>query len=59
LGQGGSLQPWPLSPLPSLDTNVLVYRFDGGFPGKQKKATEILRRAIVEDSVRLAASGDP
>ena len=36
-----------------IDTNVLVYRFDNRFPEKQKIATEILRRGIVEDSVRL------
>jgi predicted nucleic acid-binding protein len=36
-----------------VDTNVLVYRFDHRFAGKQKIATEILRRGIVEDSVRL------
>lgn len=36
-----------------VDTNVLVYRFDGRFPAKQRKATEILRRGIVEDTVRL------
>ena len=36
-----------------VDTNVLVYRFDGRFAKKQKIATEILRRGIVEDSVRL------
>ncbi len=36
-----------------VDTNVLVYRFDGRFPDKQKRATEILRRGIIEDSVRL------
>ena len=36
-----------------IDTNVLVYRFDGRFAAKQKIATEILRRGIVEDSVRL------
>jgi predicted nucleic acid-binding protein len=36
-----------------IDTNVLVYRFDGRFPRKQKIATGILRRGIVEDSVRL------
>lgn len=36
-----------------VDTNVLVYRFDGRFPSKQKRATEILRRGIIEDSVRL------
>jgi predicted nucleic acid-binding protein len=36
-----------------VDTNVLVYRFDNRFAEKQKIATEILRRGIVEDSVRL------
>jgi predicted nucleic acid-binding protein len=36
-----------------VDTNVLVYRFDSRFAAKQKIATEILRRGIVEDSVRL------
>jgi len=36
-----------------VDTNILVYRFDSRFPGKQKIATEILRRGIIEDSVRV------
>jgi predicted nucleic acid-binding protein len=36
-----------------VDTNVLVYRFDDRFPDKQKIAIEILRRGIIEDSVRL------
>jgi predicted nucleic acid-binding protein len=36
-----------------VDTNVLVYRFDTRFAEKQKIATEILRRGIIEDSVRL------
>ncbi len=36
-----------------VDTNVLVYRFDSRFPGKQKRATEVLRRGIAEDSLRL------
>ena len=36
-----------------VDTNVLVYRFDNRFADKQKIATEILRRGIVEDSVRV------
>ncbi len=36
-----------------VDTNILVYRFDGRFPEKQKIATEVLRRGIVEDSVRV------
>ncbi len=36
-----------------VDTNVLVYRFDDRFAEKQKIATEVLRRGILEDSVRL------
>jgi len=36
-----------------VDTNILVYRFDSRFAGKQKIATEILRRGIIEDSVRV------
>ena len=36
-----------------VDTNVLVYRFDDRFPDKQRRATEILRRGIGEDAVRL------
>jgi predicted nucleic acid-binding protein len=36
-----------------VDTNILVYRFDGRFPEKRRIATEILRRGIAEDSVRV------
>jgi predicted nucleic acid-binding protein len=36
-----------------IDTNVLVYRFDSRFPEKQRTATEILRRGIEDDSVRI------
>jgi predicted nucleic acid-binding protein len=36
-----------------VDTNVLVYRFDARFPGKQRIAAELLRRGIEDDSVRL------
>jgi len=36
-----------------VDTNVLVYRFDSRFAEKQKTATEILRRGIADDSVRV------
>ncbi len=36
-----------------VDTNILVYRFDSRFPEKQKLAAEILRRGILEDSVRV------
>jgi predicted nucleic acid-binding protein len=34
-----------------VDTNVLVYRFDPRFPGKQARATELLRRGIEDDSL--------
>ena len=33
------------------DTNVLVYRFDWRFPGKQQRATELLRAGIADGSV--------
>jgi predicted nucleic acid-binding protein len=36
-----------------VDTNILIYRFDPRFPEKQRIATEILRRGIVENSVRI------
>jgi len=36
-----------------VDTNILVYRFDGRFVDKQKIATEILRRGILDDSLRV------
>jgi predicted nucleic acid-binding protein len=36
-----------------IDTNILVYRYDNRFPEKQKIATGILRRGIVEGSVRV------
>lgn len=36
-----------------VDTNILVYRFDNRFPQKQKIATEILRRGILENSIRV------
>jgi predicted nucleic acid-binding protein len=36
-----------------VDTNVLVYRFDPRFPEKQRRATELLRAGIAEDSIRL------
>lgn len=32
---------------------MLVYRFDPRFPEKQRIATELLRRGIVDDSVRV------
>lgn len=36
-----------------VDTNVLVYRFDSRFPEKREIATDLLRRGIAEESVRL------
>ena len=36
-----------------VDTNILVYRFDDRFPEKQKIATDLLKRGIAEDSVRV------
>lgn len=36
-----------------VDTNVLVYRFDPRFPSRQAVAIEVLRRGLVEDSVRI------
>jgi predicted nucleic acid-binding protein len=36
-----------------IDTNILIYRHDHRFPGKQKVATDLLRRGIVDDSIRL------
>lgn len=41
--------------MPALvDTNVLVYRFDGRFPEKQERADHVLREGIEEGSLRLA-----
>jgi predicted nucleic acid-binding protein len=37
-----------------VDTNILVYRFDGRFPEKQRRAIEVLRRGIADDSIRVA-----
>jgi predicted nucleic acid-binding protein len=36
-----------------IDTNILVYRFDHRFPHKQEVATAVLRRGIVEQTVRV------
>lgn len=36
-----------------VDTNVLVYRFDPRFPEKQVLASDVLRRGLVEDSIRI------
>jgi predicted nucleic acid-binding protein len=36
-----------------VDTNVLVYRFDARFTRKQRIATELLRRGIAKDDLRV------
>jgi predicted nucleic acid-binding protein len=36
-----------------VDTNVLVYRFDPRVPWKQEIASDLLRRGLVEDQVRI------
>jgi predicted nucleic acid-binding protein len=36
-----------------IDTNILVYRFDPRFPGKQKTASRLLRDGLKKDSVRI------
>jgi predicted nucleic acid-binding protein len=36
-----------------IDTNILVYRFDWRFPEKQRVATELLRKGIAANSIRL------
>ena len=37
-----------------IDTNILVYRYDGRFPDKQRVAAEILRDGIATGSARIA-----
>lgn len=37
-----------------VDTNVLVYRFDPRFPRKQEVATELLRRGLISDELRIS-----
>lgn len=36
-----------------VDTNVLVYRYDPRFPEKQRIATDLLRRGLIDGSLRL------
>ena len=36
-----------------VDTNILIYRFDNRFSEKQRIATEVLRRGIIENSGRV------
>jgi predicted nucleic acid-binding protein len=37
-----------------VDTNVLVYRYDGRFPEKQRVARDLLRRGIEDGSLRVS-----
>ena len=37
-----------------VDTNILVYRFDGRDPVKQHRAREVLRNGLLDDSLVLA-----
>ena len=37
-----------------VDTNVLVYRYDGRFPEKQRMAVEVLRDGISSGTARIA-----
>ena len=36
-----------------VDTNILVYRFDARFPDKQRRAAELLRNGLADDSIRV------
>lgn len=36
-----------------VDTNILVYRVDPRFPDKRRVATEVLRKGIAEDDIRV------
>ena len=36
-----------------VDTNVLVYRFDPRFPGKQIAARDLLRQGLAQDEARI------
>jgi predicted nucleic acid-binding protein len=37
-----------------VDTNILVYRFDPRFPGKQERASSLLREGIASGELRVA-----
>ena len=37
-----------------IDTNILVYRYDGRFPDKQSIAEDVLRDGIADGSARVA-----
>jgi predicted nucleic acid-binding protein len=42
-----------MATLALVDSSVLVYRYDPRFPEHQRLATELLRRGILEDSIRI------
>ena len=42
-----------MAPRKLIDTNILVYRYDGRFPRKQSVAGEILRESIASGSARI------
>lgn len=43
-----------MAALALIDTNVLVYRFDGRSPEKQLVAREVLRDGLATDSIRVS-----
>ena len=45
----GTLHSW----FPLIDSNILVYRFDARYPDKQRVARELLRKGVLQDSVRV------
>ena len=40
-----------------LDTNILVYAYDGADPAKQEHARQIIRNGIAEETAVLSAQG--
>ena len=45
----GTLHSW----FPLIDSNILVYRFDARYPDEQHVARELLRKGVLQDSVRV------
>ena len=42
-----------ISVISLVDTNILVYRFDPRFPQKQRIAAEVLRRGVMNETLRI------
>jgi len=42
-----------ISVLSLVDTNILVYRFDPRFPQKQRIAADVLRRGVMNETLRI------